>query len=73
MNTSSIDESAQIRTRLRRIAHAIGIGFAVFACLAVFIVVGDADLIFALMGAAALSVCIWLAALWYVEHTQRAR
>jgi hypothetical protein len=68
-----VDESAQVRVRLRRIAHAIGIGFAVFTCLAVFIVIGDADLVFALMGAAGLSAGIWLAALWYVEHNQRAR
>ena len=61
------------RARLRRLAHAIGIGFAVFTFLAIFSITGDLDILYALMAAAGLGASVWLAALWYVDRNRRAR
>lgn len=56
-------EERAARARLRRSAHAIGVGFAVFVFFAVFGIVGDVNLLYALMAAAGLGVGVWLGAL----------
>lgn len=62
------DEQQIAKRRLRHIAHIIGIAFAIFVYLAVFLITGDVDLVYALIAAAGLGLTVWLLALWYVEN-----
>lgn len=62
------EEQQNAKRRLRHIAHVIGIGFAIFVYLTMFIITGDVDLAYALIAAGGFGLAVWLVALWYVEN-----
>lgn len=68
MDVVTLEEQQSAKRRLRHIAHIIGIAFAIFVYLAVFVITGDVDLVYALIAAAGLGLAVWLVTLWYVEN-----
>lgn len=68
----TLEEQQIAKRRLRHIAHIIGIAFAIFVYLAVFVITGDMDLVYALIAAAGLGLAVWLVALWYIENHHRS-